>query len=807
MLAQLDILRQDLAYAVRQLRHNPGFATVAVLSLAIGIGANTTIYSVAHSFLARPVNATRPDELVRVYRGEHSPLPRDWFLHFARNTHTLSDLIAEDPMPLGVDRGGENERAWGAVVSENFFTGLGVGAALGTVFTGRPGDPVGAQVVLTHDYWTAHFGSDSGIVGRTLRLNNVPFTVAGVARKGFASSQFGWGPDLFVPLSEQARLRGLPPGTDGQSSFYITGRLARGRTRAQAEAELHTLAATLPDAPPEAMQPGAFRVDHARGITAEIRTPAKIVSGFLMFVVGVVLLIACANLANLLLARAASRRREIAIRQALGVSRGRLVRQLLTESVVVALMGGAAGAMLGFYVTRLIPGLAPAQARAEMLFDFSPDVTAFLFTAALAVGTGILFGLAPALQASRVNVNRILKAETAGGGSPRSRLRSAFLVAQVGLATVLLVAAALFLRGLGNAQHIDTGYRAARVIDQWVDLSLRQYEAERGRVFYRELLDRVRALGVVEAATLTSVIPLTGSSMGTGVARGEVDPNDQRAQRGTSFNTVAPGYFEMFGIPIVQGRAFDTSDRPEAPPVVVVNETLAHLLWPDEDPLGRTVHFGGSQVFTVVGVARDVKYARLGERDAPFLYLPLTQDYRSTMVLQVRLADDTPAARAALRQAVQGLDPALPLPAVTTFADDMGLSLIPARAGAALLGTFGALALFLAAIGVYGVTAYLVGQRTAEIGIRAALGATRFDVLRLMMWDTLVLVAIGLGLGLAGGVGLGRVASSWLYGVGALDPAALAGASAVLLGVALAGTWLPARRALAIDPIQALKSE
>jgi putative ABC transport system permease protein len=804
---QVDMLRQDIAYALRQLRRSPGFATVAVVSLAIGIGANATIYSVAHAFLERPMDAARPDNLVRVYRGAHSPLPRDWFLHFARHTRTLSDLIAEDPMPVGVDRGGVNERAWGAVVSENFFAALGVPPAIGSVFTGRPGDPVGAQVVLTYDYWAAHFGADSGIVGRTIRLNDLPFTIVGVARKDFHSSQFGWGPNLFVPLSEQARLRGLPAGSTVQSSFYITGRLAPGRTRAQVEAELHALAATLPGAPPDAMRPGAFRVDHARGITAEVRTPAAIVSAFLMVVVGVVLLIACANLANLLLARAAARRREVAIRHALGVSRGRLVRQLLTESVVVAFLGGAVGVALALYVTRLIPKLAPAQARAEMLFDFGLDRSALLFTAAVSLGTGLLFGLAPAVHASRPDVNSLLKADSPGSGSRRSRLRSAFLAGQVGLAALLLVAAALFLRGLDNARHTDPGYRSARVTDQWVDLSLRLYDEQRGRTYQRELLERVRTLPQVEAATLTSVIPLTGSSMGTVIAPGETDPTDERAQRGTSFNTVAPGYFEMFAIPIVRGRAFDTTDRPDAPHVVIVNETLARLLWPDQDPLGRTVRFGGDQVLTVVGVAAVVKYARLGEREVPFAYLPATQDYQPVMVLQVRLTHDTPAERAALRRVVQSLDPALPLPAVTPFAEDMGLALLPARLGALLLGAFGALALFLAAIGVYGVTAYLVGRRSAEIGIRSALGATHRQVLQLMMRETLGLVAIGLALGLAAGIALGKVVSSWLYGVGALDPAALGGAALVLLGVAVAATWIPARRALTVDPIRALRSE
>jgi len=802
----LDALRQDLVYAIRQLRRSPGFALVAVVSLAIGIGANVTIYSAAHAFLRRQPDAVRPAELVRVYRGAHSPLPREWFLHFARNSRTLTDLIAEDPTPLGMERGaGESERIYAEVVSENYFRALGIPPALGSVFTGEPGDRVGAVTVLSYAFWASSFGGDRSVIGRTIRLNDQPFTVLGVARAGFRSSQFGWGPALFVPMSEQARLSGLPPGAHAQSSFYVTGRLAAGRAPGQVGSELSGLAATLTDAPPEVTQRGAFQVAPARGITAEVRTPASIVSGFLMAVVGLVLLIACANLANLLLARATARRREVAIRMALGVGRARLVRQLLTESVLVALLGGAAGLGLAAWVTRLLPRLLPDVA--ELSFDLSPDAGVLLFAAALAVVTGILFGLLPALQASRVDIQGVLKTDTPGAGAHRSRLRSTFLVAQVSLATVLLVAAALFLRGLGSAADIDLGFRSAGIADLPIDLSFRQYDEERGRVFYRELLDRVRGLPGVEAATLIGFVPLTGSNSGTGVAPAEADPNDRAVYRGTTFTPVAPGYFEMFGIPILRGRAFDAGDREGAPAVAVVNESFATMMWPDREAVGQRVRLDGDRLITVVGVVPDTKYKSLADRGEPFLYLPTTQRYQRALVLQVHLAEGTPAARAAVRRAVQSLDPGLPLPPMTTMADDMRISLLPARLGAGLLGAFGALALFLASLGVYGVTAYLVGQRTAEIGIRTALGATGGRVLGLVMRDTLVLVAVGSAIGLAGGIGIGRIASSWLYGVGAVDPAALAGAVGVLFTVALFGAWLPARRALTVDPIRALRSE
>jgi predicted permease len=804
MLAQLDILRQDLVYALRQLRRSPGFAAVAIGSLAIGIGANVTAYGVVRAILERPPNAVRPEQLVRVYRGDHSPLPRDWFLHFSRSNRTLTELIAEDPMALGVDHEGGSERVSGSVVSENFFRGLGIVPAAGSFFMGPPEEPVGQVVVLSHAYWTARFGGDPAVVGRTVRLNDHPFTILGVTPAGFRSSQLGWAPSLFVPLSEQDRLRGQPPGSSRGSSFYITGRLASGRTPEQALGELLWLATTLPDAPPEASQPGAFRVEPARGVAAEVRGPVTMASAFLMIVVGLVLLIACANLANLLLARGVARRREIAIRTAIGVSRSRLVRQLLTESILVAGLGGAAGVALAWYVARLIPRLLPP--RAELVFDVALDAKVLFFAAAVALATGVLFGLAPAFKAARTDVRSVLS-EGSPGGSQRSRLRSAFLVVQVALSTLLLVTAARFLTSLVRAQGVDPGFRSDRVSDLAIDLSVRQYDAARGQVYYREVLDRVRALPGVGAASLIRLIPLGGSNSGTGVQPGTADPSDERTVRGITFTTVTAGWFEMMGIPLVRGRTFDDGDRADAPRVVVVNQSFARVFWPGDEAVGQTVRVGGGDLATVVGVVRDIKYLSLVDENEPFLYLPLVQAYSDAMVLQVRLAGDTPGERAAVRRAVQDLDPAVPLPQVTAMRDDMAITLLPARLGAGFLGGFGALALLLATIGVYGVTAFLVGQRTREIGVRTALGATARNVMHLVMRDTLRLSTVGVVLGLAGGIAVGALISPWLYGVGALDPRPLVGAAAALVTVALLGAWLPARRALAVDPLTALRAE
>lgn len=798
----LDQFVQDLRYALRQIHHSPGFAAVAILSLALGLGATTTVYSIAHSLLDRPLDVVHPEEVVRVYRGRHSPLPRDWYLHFAAQTQTLAGVIAEDPMPVGVGDATANQRAIAAVVSENFFSVLGVGPALGAVFSGAPMEPVGRVTVLSHDYWMSRFGGDSGIVGRTIRLNDLPFTVAGVARAGFHSSQYGWPPSLFVPLSEQAALRGVPAERAGQSSLYVTGRLASGRSREEAHAELVALSATLPDASPEALR-GGFRVEHARGITEEVRGPAAGVSVFLLFVVGVVLLIACANLANLLLARATARRREIAIRLAMGIGRGRLVRQLLAESVLLALLAGGVGALVAAWLTRLIPTWLPAQE--ELRFDFAPDATVFGVTVLVAVTAGVLFGLVPALLGARADVQHVLRVD-GGRATSRSRWRNGFLTAQVALATLLLMTAGLFLRGLHRAGAIDSGYIADRVVDLRVDLSLSRYDAPRRQTFFRDVLDRVRAIPQVEHATLTADLPLSGSKRESGILPGTADPADRQAIRGTTFNVVGPDYFAMFGIPMVAGRAFDAGDREGGPPVVVVNETLAEALWPGASAVGRTVRFD-DQVFTVVGVARDVKYSSLAEEGTAFTYFPLSQSPLAAMVLQVRLTDDAPGVRQAVRSAVQELDPALPLGGVTRFRDDMEIALLPVRAGTGLLATFGLLALFLAVIGLHGVTAYVVALRTSEIGIRTALGARAGQVFRLIFSETGRLVGLGLGLGLVGGAGIGKLLANQVYGVSPLDPPAVLMTALLLLGGVGLAVWVPVRRALSVDPVIALRVE
>ena len=803
MIDLLDSLRQDIRYAFRQVGRSPGFAFVAIASLAVGIGVNVTIFSAANALLVRPVDAVRAEELVRIHRGAHSPLPRDWFLHLARNSRTLAAGIAEDPLGIGLEYDGSRERVLASVVSENFFVDLGVAPAVGSVFRGAPREAIGQVAVLSHSYWTSRFGADPAIVGRTIRVNGQPYEVVGVARAGFHSSQFGWGPVLFVPFSELPRLRGQAEGSAVTTSTYVTGRLAPGASADQVLAEIRSLAPAFPRGDSLLSRPNAFSVLPARGIAAEVRGPATIASTFLLAVTTLVLLIACANLGNLLLARGMGRQREFAIRTALGIGRARLVRQLLTESAVIAVAGGVAGLAVATWVSRLIASLVPLG----FAFDIAPDRTVTLYATLLSMATVVLFGLAPAIRVSGIDVQQMLRTTGAGAGR-RSRLRSVFLGGQVSLAMLLLVVSALFLRGLEAARTIDPGFDSERVVDLTIDLSTLMYDATRGGAFYDQAIDRVRAIGGVEQAALIATPPLSGSNSGTSVLPASAPPTDRELSRGTTFTRVSDGYFEVARIPIREGRPILASDREGTPAVAVVNESFARRFWPDGGAVGSRFRlFGEEELTTVVGLVPDTKYKSLSDRDEPFMYLALAQSHSATASMQVRLREDTPAGREALRAAVQSIDPALPLAAARSAEDVMAISLLPARIGAGLLGFFGVLALLLAAMGVYGVTSYVVGQRTVEVGVRVALGAPAGGVLRLLMSDTLRVVSVGVVLGIAGGIGIGSLASSQLYGVGALDPTALLGASGVLVLMAMLGTWLPARRVLRSDPMAALRAE
>jgi predicted permease len=813
---------QDVRYGFRMLARSPGFTAVAVVSLALGIGVNTAIFSLFNAVLIRPVPVVGEQSRLVWLRAPSSYPDYQDYREQARGFEGMA--AATGTRDFSLTRGGEPEMVRGEFVTANYFEVLGVGAQSGRTFLEEEGREPAPVVVLSHDLWRTRFGADPALVGRQVTLNGLGFTVVGVAPERFVGTEVGLNRDLWVPLSTEPLLNPQVAGRmeTGEGAdilrrrnthwLAVFGRLGAGVTREQAGAELGGIARRVAEA-----QRG--RVDHetlrrvellsmSGGMDPRDQEEALPVAGVVMGVVGIVLLIACANIAGLLVARAAARRRETAIRQALGAGRARLVRQWLTESVLLGLLGGAFGLLLALWANDLLLFYAHQTPLAAL--DLRLDYRVLTFALCVSVGSGVVFGLAPALQASRLDIVTALKTEDAlaRASSRRSRLRAAFVTAQVTLSVVLLVCAGLFIRSLQSAHTIDPGFRVERALTVPVDLGLLRYGAEEGRGFYRELLARVESQPGVEGASLVRF-----AQLGFSFAQGQVFAEGRASAVGdglsAGFNVVGPRYFRTMNTTLVRGRDFTEADREGAPAVAVVNETLAASLWPGEDPLGKRLSFegAGGPFLEVVGVARDGKYRSLGDRPRPYLFRPLMQSYEPRMTLVVRTKGEPLALAGAVREQLRALDANLPLGEVKTLEEQFELSLLPARAAAWTLGSFGLLALALAAIGVYGVVSYTVAQRTREIGVRMALGAGRADVLRLVLGEGLSVVGVGLAVGLLLAFAATRLVEGFLYGVGATDPLTFAGVPLVLGAIALVAGYLPARRATRVDPLVALRYE
>jgi predicted permease len=800
----------DVRYALRTLRLAPGFSTVAILSLALGIGANTTIFSVTNAVLFRRLPAPQPEQLTRIVRGSHSPLDLET-LRYARQNATSFSAIVGERLATGTmtTADGRTDRFDGAIVTNDFFSGLALRPAVGHLFAGRADTlmETGTVVVLSHGFWQSRFGADPNIVGRTIRLNEQPFTVVGIAPAEFTSTVLGWRPSGWVPLANVRELTSVPLA-EWNGSLYTTGRLKPAVGLSRAAAELEGLAARLRQSDSSRYAEFNFRVLPAQGVEVEARQAVRAISILLSAMVGIVLLIACANVANLMLARAAGRRREIAVRLALGASRGRLVRQLLIESAVLAFAGGAVGLAVTLWATRLLPRLIPADT--PVALNFAPDPRVLAFTAALCVVTGILFGLAPALRASRADLVESLKDDLRLQGFRRSRLRNAFVIAQVALGLVLLSAASLFLRSLVTARSMNPGFDTRNVVDVRIDLRPRHYDDERSLAVYREILARTRSVPGVSAATVAGTVLLEGSNTenvvtlpGAALGRGVRPPI-------VSVNVVGSDYFETLSIQLRAGRGIRESDIASRLPVVVISETMAKRFWPNESAIGKRFRFGrdtSAAMLEVVGVARDVKYYTIGESPRSLAYVPVSEQSEHELALQVRTTVPAAAIGPRLEAIVRDLEPTLPPPHAKPIRDDMRVAFLPARAGAIVFGSFGLLALALATVGLYGVTSYVVSQRTREMGVRAALGARQIDLLFLSVRDTLRLVGVGVVLGLAGAYGLARLVVSLLYEARPGDPIVLGGATLVLAAAAVAASYIPARRAALVDPVISMRTE
>ncbi len=821
----MDTLLQDVRYALRQLRRSPGFALVAVLTLALGIGANTTIFTVVNAVLLRPLPVEDPERLVAVLgtdarnsTAQLQFLPMSYlnYQDLRDKNEVLTGMAAFTQAGVNLSGAGNPEQLNAALVSGNYFDVLGVRAALGNTFDREQAKKPGGYpvVVLGYGFWQRRFGADRSIVGKSITLNQQPYTVIGVAPKSFQGTFTVGTPDLWIPDAMHDQVL---TGIDKEwflerraGMMNVFGRLKSGIILKQAEANLQTLATQLAKEYPKENEgrnvrllPLGMTTVGANGRDAIVKAGA-----LLMTVVGLVLLIACANLANLLLARGADRRRELAVRMSLGATRSRLVTLLLTESVLLALAGGGAGLVISLGFRNALMAFRPPFLNPGDI-DLTMDPRVLLFTIFLALGTAFAFGALPAWQAIRFSLNDTLKegGGRSGSGGGRHTVRNALIVVEVALSMIALIGSGLFLSSLHNAQQIDPGFETKNLLVMSFDLGAQNYTEAQGREFYRRLMERLRAIPRVRDASVAATGPLAGGFARTVFPEG-VDPNDRRNGILTGVNQVDTEYFKTNGTSILHGRDFAETDREGAPLVAVVNQAFADKFFPGQDAIGKRFRcWGETWILEIVGVARTAKQNTLGEDPTPVFYLPMLQHYSPNATLHVRTAGDPMAILPTVRSAVQELDRQLPLVQVQTISQVLDAALWPARFGAMLLLVFGLLALTLAAIGIYGVMSYSVRQRQQELGIRMALGAQKRDVLRLVLGQGLWLAGAGALVGLIAAFLLGRAVSALLFGVQALDPVTFTGVPLVLIGVALLACYLPARRAARVDPIIALRYE
>jgi len=815
-------LWQDIRYGVRMLRKNPGFTAVAVLTLALGIGANTAIFSVSDRLLVRPLPVRDPHRLALLaqeFRGGrleyefNYPLFRD----YQRDNSVFRHLCATADVPVGLGVGAATERQQALLVSGNYFRMLGVDAALGRAFGEHEGVEIddAPVIVLSHGLWSRRFGADPQILGRTVTVNGKPFTIVGVAPREFIGTTRGRVPDLYVPLTMYGQLiQDWPGGEHPLQTRYLTwhqilGRLKDGVTHAQAQAALQTLAQQIHAVTPVNTVTSVVVLPGAQGFAEGVRE-ARLPLQLLSATAGLVLLIVCANLANLQLVRATARARDFAVRAALGASRGRLVRELLTESFLLSSVGGALGVLIALWLTGILERFRPTGSSIELAGGL--DARVLWFAVAASVLTGVIFGLAPAWRASRPQLVPELKggSHVANSRGRRWNLRDALVVSQVGLSLLVLVGAGLCVRSLTKLQRIDPGFEPSRVMLMSLDLGLNSYSETQARAFYDQLLERVRTLPGVEAAGLVWDTPLSGGTPGMSIDRVEGYEKGADERLAAGCNSVSPGYFRTLQVPILRGREFDTTDTPTSPRTVIVDDTLAQRYWPGQDPLGRHIYLpgpGGATPVEVVGVVGRMRSRRLADAPRQTMFFPVSQQSAGNLTLALRTGFEPSAAVPLLRDLVRSLDPRVPLFHVRTLEQQRAGSLALQRMAAALLSGFGALALLLATIGIYGVLAYSVGRRTREVGIRVALGAQVTDVLALVLWQGARLVAAGIILGLAGALAVTRLLRSFLFEVTPLDPLTFAGVIVLLSVVSLVACWLPARRAARTDPMVALRCD
>ena len=804
----MESLIKDIKYGVRSLLKRPGFTFIAVLTLGLGIGANSAIFSVVNGVLWRPLPYPDPQQLVMVWENHKARggPEREWFSpsdfsDWRNQNSSFSHLSALNDWAPTLTGRDEPEPLVGATVSHDMFGLLGVAPQLGRSFLANEDQPNAPNVVvLSHELWQRRFISDQHIVGKSISLNQENYSVIGVMPAGF---QFPVIPSAQLWRTLQPVL--TPSCQRGCLVLRVIGRLKPEATIATAQADAGTIAARLASQYPDSnSKVGATLVPLQEQLVGNIRRPLLVLLG----AVGFVLLIACANVANLMLARASTREREMALRSALGASRGRVIRQLLTESAVLALAGAAAGLFLAFWLLRLLLNLSPPGTPG--LEKIGIDVYVLGFTFLVAVLTGLLFGLVPALQLSRTDLNCSLKTVGKGAlaGSQGGRLRGALVIAEIALALILLIGSGLLMKSFILLQRVDPGFNPDHLVTLRLILNRTAYpNIPQVTDFYSQLLDRVKTLPGVQSAGAISTLPLSGNDTDTDFLIEGQPPPPPNQEPVAWFNSVSPDYFRAMELKLVKGRAFTALDNEKSPLVVIISETMARRYFPNEEPLGKRIGRGPDRWREIVGVVRDVKHFGLDADTPPTMYFPMRQVPARAMNLIVRASGDPLSLAPALRAQVWAGDHNLAIANLGTMKELVSASIMQQRFILLLLACFAALALLLAAVGIYGVMSYVVTQRTHEIGIRMALGAQLSDVLRLIVRNGIALTLVGVAIGLGLAFALTRLMTGLLFGVTPTDATTFAIVSAVLVLVALVACFIPARRATKVDPLVALRYE
>lgn len=820
----MSAIFRDVRYFVRTLGRQPGFAITVVLSLAIGIGANTVMFGVAKRILLERVAARDPESLVLLEwsatdfpaksltgsvtfddGARSTSFSHDAYLAFTQNAKSLGDLVAFSAIDrLNVSAYGEPGIARGAMVSGNYYSALGVRAAAGRTLQASD-DTAGAEPVamMSYPYWRERFGGARDIIGHTIVLNGKAFTLVGIEPHTFSGTlDVGAAPQIIVPLHAQKTLFG---STDigNRDSWWLQLIGRRRGSDPQIGAELSVL---LQQQVEEKLRIRVKTLPGGRGLTetrAALRQPVLILAG----AVTLVLLIACTNVAGLLLARATARRKEIAVRMSLGASRGTLLRQLLTESVILALLGGAGGIALAWWIRPLVPAILPGM---PLDLDIALDANALAFTTAVCVLTGLVFGVVPALRATQIDLASATQDAIAIGSRQRNRIGNTLMVVQIALSLMLLVGCGLFLRSLGNLKAIEPGFDPQHVLLFRIDPTLNGYEGARLTQFYDDVLQRLRVIPGVEVAAPTRQTLISGRSMMTNLAIEGRPFNTDRSVY-TNVHLAGPEFLQAMRIPLVHGRNFTAADRENAPKVAVVSRALARHYFGNENPVGKRIGFSKETPaeFEIVGIVADARYETMKGNMPMVVYVPWRQqlDRIGALSFAIRATGDPETLITAAREAVQSVDPNVPLFDVTTQTDQIDASLRHERAMAALTTFFGGVALILSCIGLYGLMSYIATRRTREMGVRIALGAEAKHIARAVLGRAFVLVLAGTLLGVAGAYALTRYVQSMLFGVERNDPLTIALAVAAMLAVSLAASWIPARRASKVDPVVALRTE